>query len=306
MASKLLYQLKSILTMFVRKLKSKFQNEYFIGKYKISIPPNFALPDYQHNFRLYDKFLPVLANCFTSKGLIIDVGANIGDTAIMLVQNCNNLIVCIEPSDIFFPYLEKNINILDSEDRSRISIVKKLVGTGALTGKLSHTLGGTAGINKNEKISINNQIPLDKIIHDVSNILLLKVDTDGFDFDVIKSAQSILSDSEPILFWENYTSDDFQYGEFEKLYSLLTTKGYKYIYIFDNYGNIIAEQSDFIILSSINKYICSMYKSCSTRTIGYTDVLASTDRYYSVLDEAINKYKIEYIYKAPAMNNHVL
>lgn len=126
------------------RVKKIGRSKYKIGKYMISIPPNFALPKLQSTVKLYDRFLPVLASKIDAENkLIIDVGANIGDTTIAMMQHCKNRFLCIEPSSVL-PYLEENIKNLSPEDYKRISIIKKLVGTGNLFGELKHRDRGTA------------------------------------------------------------------------------------------------------------------------------------------------------------------
>ena len=114
------------------------------GKYEIEIPPNYGLPNIQKNNKLYDRFLPILAKYLSSEKLIIDIGANIGDTTIARLQNCDNPIICIEPSNIFFPYLERNIKSLSSIDYNRSITSNKFVGTGLFSGELVHSSWGTA------------------------------------------------------------------------------------------------------------------------------------------------------------------
>ena len=87
---------------------------------------------------------------------------------------------------------------------------------------------------------------------------MLKVDTDGFDYDVIKSTrEGILSNSEPIFpILGNEITEDFQINGYNGLYSLLDIKGYKYVYIFDNYGNMITESKTILKYSeNINSYM---------------------------------------------------
>lgn len=284
-----------ILVVIYRKLTAKQKGKYKIGKYEIEIPPNYALPNYQKHIKLYDRFLPVLAKHLSSHKLIIDVGANIGDTAIAILQQCENPIICIEPSEVFFPYLEENIKNLTPTDLKRMKTINKFVGTGLLSGELNHSFWGTATVNVVEDHNEITHIGLDILIADSSDVILLKVDTDGFDFDVIKSAKKILADSEPILFWENQMSEDFQCNGFKELYALLTKQGYKYIYIFDNFGNLITEEADFKTLENINAYIYSMDKYGCTRSFNYTDILAATEKNYLIVKGAINEYKLNWI-----------
>lgn len=293
---------KHIIHQILRKVQGLFNTKhkntrYKIGNYEIEIPPHFALPGFQKSFKLYDHFLPILAKNLNREGLIIDVGANIGDTAIAMIQYCKNPMICIEASDTIYPYLEKNLKSIGSEYLSRVKTCKALVGTGSIKGILHHTKGGTAGLRIIADANTITHVALDNIIEDVSDVLLLKVDTDGYDFDVIKSAEQVLTHSEPILFWENEISEDFQYIGFNNLYDLLEEKGYKHIYIFDNFGNIMIEESNFETLRNINSYIYSMKKYNCTRTIYYTDILASTEKNSICIRKAIDEFKTKWINK---------
>ncbi|MES2387918.1 MAG: FkbM family methyltransferase [Bacteroidota bacterium] len=284
---------KAILSLTSPKLKN-----YKIGRYNIDIPDNFSLPGHQVNFKLYDRFLPVLAkNVDSPTKVIIDVGANIGDTAIAMLQECSNPIICIEPSDVFFKYLETNLGKLNAVDRARIKTIKSLAGSGSISGTLDHNTESTASIKIAENPTSETHVSLDKLIADNTNVIMLKVDTDGFDFDVIRSAKQILTESEPVLFWENEISEDFQFNGYLEMYEILKAKGYKYLYIFDNFGNLIAEESDFNTLENINRYLFTMKTSNTTRTFYYTDVLAVTDKYHHLAQKAISDFRKEWIYR---------
>ncbi|MCU0371683.1 MAG: FkbM family methyltransferase [Ignavibacteria bacterium] len=283
-----------------RKLMSGSRSKYKIGNYEIEIPPDFALPRYQKANRLYDRFLPVLVKNIDTENknkIIIDVGANIGDTVIALLQNSDNPVICIEPSDFFFPYLERNLKAVPSSVSSRVKTIKKLVGTGLISGTLDHTDGRTATLKVDESQEVSTHVALDKLIDDKSDVILLKVDTDGFDFDVINSAEGILSESNPLLFWENEITEEFQLKGFNKVYELLRVKGYKYVYIFDNYGNLITESEGFDILKNINSYAYSIRKHNCTATFYYTDILAATEKYSLIAQNAVKEYRKEWINK---------
>lgn len=280
-----------------RKLMTRNETKYKIGKYEIEIPPNYGLPGIQKNNKLYDRFLPVLAKYLSSKKLIIDIGANIGDTAISILQTCENPIICIEASDIFFPYLIKNINLLPDFDLNRITTINKFVGTGLLSGDLDHSTWGTASVQITNNPQINTHTPLDILVEDNSNVVLIKVDTDGFDFDVIKSAEKIISHSKPILYWENQISEDFQLNGFNELYNMLIKYEYRHIFIFDNFGNLITEENNFETLRNINSYVYSIDKHNCTRSIYYTDILATTEQHYLTTKAAIKEFKTDWINK---------
>ncbi|WP_197055433.1 FkbM family methyltransferase [Gillisia sp. Hel_I_29] len=277
-----------------KKGNSQKNIEYSIGKYTVNIPHNHPLPQYQKSNKLYDRFLPVLVKNLNSDKIIIDVGANVGDSTIALIQNCENPIYSIEPSELFYPYLEKNIKKLLYSDKKRVICLNKFIGTGDFNGQLLHS-GGSASVTTESCSNVINYETLDGLIQDHSAVELIKVDTDGYDFDVLKSSGNILIKSEPILFWENQMFEEFQIKGFNDLYKILEKIGYKYIYIFDNFGNLIIEESDFITLKKINSYVLSMDRNQSTRTFFYTDILAATERNHSTVKKAMLEYKKDWL-----------
>lgn len=267
---------------------------YQIGSVKLRLPENHSLLLYQKNHKLYDRFLPHLAKYLNQEKLLIDIGANVGDTTIAMIQNCNNPIFSIEPSELFYSYLKRNIKNLSFPYRKRVKCINNFIGTGDLKGEFVHT-GGTASVTTASNSELIDYKTLDSIIEDDSDVELIKVDTDGYDFDVLKSSENILVKSEPILFWENQMFEKFQIKGFEDLYDLLQKIGYRYIYIFDNFGNLIIEESDFKTLKKINSYVLSMERNQSTRTFFYTDILASTEKNYSTVKKAILEYKKDWL-----------
>lgn len=273
------------------------KRKYKIGKFEICVPPNHALPKYQFRFKLYDRFLPHLVKFLDSPGTIIDIGANIGDTTIAMLQNCKNPIISIEPSDYFYKYLEKNISSLDKTLIDRVSLFKNLIGTSELSGSLDHTKKGTASINLVNSNPNNNFVKLDELIDHSINISLLKVDTDGFDYDVLLSGKKTIEHSKPMIFWENEINNNLQFEGYKKLYAFLESIGYSYIYLFDNYGNILYEDNKFETLIHLNKYILSMSKFGCTRTFYYTDILAVHEKDITKTKLAIEEYRKQFIDK---------
>lgn len=278
----------------INKIIVRNQN-YRVGDCQIVIPSSSNLPRNQKKHPLYDRFLPVLASHLTS-GTVIDVGANIGDTLVAMAQNCSNSFVCVEPSDMFFNYLEKNASSIQQNDGRQIKLIKEMVGCGHLLGHIVGD-GSTAHLEVTNNSTQSKHVPLDTIINEHSDVVLIKSDVDGYDFDVIRSSEKILMQSEPILFWENEFFNDFQYEEYGKLYGFLEEKGYSNLYIFDNFGNLLAEKSDYKTLKDINAYLNNMIKYKATRTFFYTDILASTEKRKLVIEKAVDDYKINYIKK---------
>jgi FkbM family methyltransferase len=270
-----------------------------VGSIAIDVPPKHPLREYQERNRLYDKFLPVLARNLPldESTIIVDIGANIGDTTIGILQECRNRIISVEPSDLFYPFLEKNLLKVSSEERARVKAIKQLVGTGRFVGDLVHLQAGTAHIRPTAASSKNTHpVPLDDLVESRSRVVLVKVDTDGFDFDVLLSAKHTLSSSKPILFWENAPEEDYHQSGFEELYEMLESLSYKHIFVFDNFGNLMTEEISYRTLKHINSYLISMSRFRCTRTIHYVDILAATDEHAKTVHDAIADYKSNFIF----------
>lgn len=298
------YKMKKILKQFIPPILIKFleplkvlfrdksKSSIFVQGVEMVAPFGFPLEDYQKEYKTYDRLLPVLVKHIGPKGVLVDIGANIGDTLFSIVKKCKNEIICIEPSDIYYEYLETNYNKLVESESSRVKLVKKFIGTGSFTGKLIHE-HGTAHIevDNNDKVEF---VELDKLFFD-KDLKLIKVDTDGFDYDVLLSSKKIIQKQKPILFWENLIEHEFQMKGFDELYSFLSDNGYNNIYVFDNFGNIIVQSSSFDTLIDLNEYLYSQLKFNCHRTFHYTDILAATIQDKDVVESAIAEFKNEII-----------
>lgn len=95
--------------------------------------------------------------------------------------------------------------------------------------------------------------------HQISfnDVDLIKIDTDGFDYEVIIGMADKLSEVSPILHWENAIEEDGtdkSYNGYKRLEKYLLDSGYDDFCIFDNFGNYLFKGNiDFY--SNINEYL---------------------------------------------------
>ena len=198
----------------------------------------------------------------------------------------------MEPSEYFYPFLEKNIKNLPTEYKNRVNCINKFIGSSQYKGSLDHSGGGTATRNQeNSSESVVQTISMDELIPSGKSASLIKVDTDGFDFDVLLSGKETLKTSEPILYWENLMEKEYQEDGYNKLYDALEEIGYDHIYVFDNYGYLMLHDTDFDNLKKLNQYVNDLAKHSDHKTIYYTDVLAVTAKNKHVAEAAIQEYK---------------
>ena len=141
---------------------------------------------------------------------IIDVGSNIGSVTLPLADNFkNSKIYSIEPTIYAFEKLKENIN-LNPKLRKRIKIFNYFISQKKKKIKFVHSSwkldfhdkkhGIHRGILKetsNKAISLDNLFKKNK-----TPIKLIKIDVDGYELEVLKSAEKLLKKEKPIIYFE--------------------------------------------------------------------------------------------------------
>lgn len=98
----------------------------------------------------------------------------------------------------------------------------------------------------------------------------IKVDTDGFDFKVLRSAKEYLAESKPSLFFEwDKEHLEVQGEDYLSIFSLLEECGYKDLVIFDNFGSMLCVLN---VQDSLNLRLLMEYVERSSKNIYYYDV----------------------------------
>jgi FkbM family methyltransferase len=274
---------------------------YLSGKYNILLPRDHRLPSFQKYSPLYDRFLPVLALFLPSNTTVIDIGANCGDT-IAAMASCNISLkyFAIEADPSFYSFLCSNVNKIIRQDpmlniRTCNVLVGKEVDSVLLTG-----IGGTKKAylpnldsTQDQHLHLRSKT-LDAIIADSSinpaEISLLKVDTDGFDYDSINSAWITIKTSTPALFFECQFETQEQINGYIELINKLYQLGYVHWSLFDNFGGVIDSNSSLDQIFALIDYIHLQNKGFSTRTLWYIDILCCTDRFSGVASSALAEY----------------
>ncbi len=269
--------------------------EYQCGRFVIQLPADHDLPVYQKNHQQYDRFLPVLVKRIQAPGTVIDVGANVGDTlAFMIDANSQMAYVCVEPDAEFFDLLQKNIE--------RIRAVcgdTKVEAINSLAGKSVENVGlvGSAG-TKHAVVGAGNQasVTIDEMLRDrnLPTVRLLKSDVDGFDFDVLNSAEGLLQAERPILFFECQYLLEFQRDEYLVTIGKLHSLGYQSWCVFDNFGALILQATDIAVLAQLIDYVSRQNFGKSTRTVHYFDILAWAPDDDAVVSAAISDYQAKF------------
>lgn len=292
---RLLSKITNRLSRYTQKVKTalNINTEYQYTHFSIALPADHLLPTYQKEHHLYDRFLPHLSKYIEAKSTVIDIGANCGDTlASMYDANQNLTYICVEADEGFFDLLKRNVlRIKAFDENASIHTVKALVGKNITNVSLEGS-GGTkkaiVGDSRNTLLSqsIDDIVSLTK----TTNIRLLKTDVDGFDYDVIDSAESILNSDLPIIFFECEFDHLFQKTGYEQTIANLQSKGYENWVIFDNFGEVVLRTNDTRNINQLLEYVWRQNTKGATRTIHYYDVLATTKKDSALIDKVIEDY----------------
>lgn len=160
---------------------------------------------------------------------ILDVGANIGHVALNMAQKVgkNGKVFTFEPEPRNFRSLQKNI-ALNPWATDRIVAVNEGMGSspGVFTMYLVNKLnrgGNRILLNQNgqehtEKVEIRVAV-IDQFIREqkITRVDLLKIDVEGFEYEVLKGAEETLKAYKPTLFVELSENNLKQNGASSKM-----------------------------------------------------------------------------------------
>lgn len=183
---------------------------------------------------------------------VIDVGANVGDSAAIVQHRVKSPVLCIEGNPKFLPLLRKN-----SEHLFQISIEASFVGENITKVKPVNQLG-TAYLEEDANgLSIATISSVIEKHPAFANAKLLKIDTDGFDNKIIRGAAQFLKQSKASIFFEYdpfYLAKQHEMGT--DIFDFLVDLGYHKWVVFDNFGRYLMTltQNDKHLFVNLHQY----------------------------------------------------
>lgn len=208
----------------------------------LTIPYGHALPSYRRNHPSYDTPLAKIVHTLSSTQpvVMIDVGANIGDSAAVALASGAERILCIEGDPLYLDLLTKNFA---GEDR--VSVIPALISDrpGTLTLRRQHGTASISATGGTPVIAYSFEECL-ATIPSFREANLLKVDTDGYDLAVLRSAKEWLTSRRPHLFFEyDPALLRAQSEQPHEVWGLLEDCGYRRVRVFTNYGDRFADST---------------------------------------------------------------
>ena len=212
----------------------------------LNLPLSHQLPIYISAHPEYDKLIGRISSWLRKDYesiTFIDVGANVGDSIAHFRPSPNDLIIAIEPNEKFYSFLLKNYGYL-----SNIKIIKSICSSKEEYLKLTfNENNGTASLINVDSAPIIETTTIDLISSQIINkkqINFIKIDTDGYDFEVLKGAREAISINSPVCMFECDVFNNKNYvADINEALYFFHTRGYSYFLVYDNYGYLIGKHS---------------------------------------------------------------
>lgn len=214
-----IYYIRTICESLTLYLANLHKNKVLKEKDGVWYYENFALPRNHFNNQIFwDKyFITELKTLDKVKnGDIVDVGAFIGDSAILFEKYTNKNVLAFEPVTSSYDDLLKTIKINNSD-----KIIPYKFGLGSHKQELLISIFDSSGVGatlrqdrKEHKINKQETIKIDKLDDIVKNenlkIGLIKVDVEGAEQDFLEGALDTIKSQKPALIIAIYhTGEDF-------------------------------------------------------------------------------------------------
>lgn len=215
-----------------------------VGRFSIDVPSISPLATYYTKNPAYSLQLGRLASVVKTKYpklKVIDVGANVGDTACIIKTAEEVPMLCVEGDPFIFPFLEKNVRKLGGVTAHQLFMGEK---TGAISANFDKSgWNTTIQPDKTNAAPLMQITSMDDFIAGQSgraDIKLVKIDAEGFDCLIIRGGKEFIREVSPVITFEYNRENMSAIGEngLDTL-SMLAKLDYSEIVYHDNAGRFI-------------------------------------------------------------------
>ena len=208
------YQLYRVKTFFKNYIKYK----NIVKKYNIKFSHWYKHYEFIENPEMYLKYIPKLNET------IVDIGSQYGDYDILWNKLFNSNVISIEALEKNYKELIKDIKL----NNSNITALNYIVGDGNII--ISNVKGNM--LNKADIGNLYTSKKLDEILN-VNKIDILKIDVEGFEYEVLVGSINTINKFKPRIIIETHNEKLF-----DKCFDFLTKINYKLDFANKNFNRI--------------------------------------------------------------------
>lgn len=200
---------------------------YRIGGIELELPLSHELPFYRKDHPRYAENVGRIAA--ELGGPVVDIGANVGDTAAVIRAASPVPILCVEGDDRFFAILRRNAERFDPPVELEHAYVDAPARAGVERGRgTARLVGGDATVRTRTLGEILADHPR------FAEPALVKIDTDGYDVPILLAELDLLERLKPALFFEY----DPYLGADPVVFRRLAEIGYATVHVYENTGEL--------------------------------------------------------------------
>ncbi len=212
------------------------------------LPRRHALPYFTIDGSSYGQNLVRIAEGLApSEGgnlVVLDVGANIGDSAAQILAAVEATFVCVEPDPRWLPYLDENVG-----RRPGVSVEPSVLLAEPTAAGLRPVRDrpGTTRYRVDADADPTPSLTVEELSerHPVlDGVRLIKTDTDGFDVALVPALARTFSATRPVIFFEfdpALTGETTPGVDPHALWGSLVELGYSTAAVWHNYGHALGQ-----------------------------------------------------------------
>lgn len=238
---------------------------------KMVLPWSHRLPDYARVGPDYGQNLVQLA-ALLAEGeeqlTVLDVGANVGDSTLQILNVADARVLCVEADRYFLKYLRINV-----EDDPRVEIEASLLSTTDHAVEMAPVrVGGTTRFEPGTSDLTAPSVSTDELrarYPDFANLRLAKSDTDGYDVQLMPAIARTWASSHPVLFFEyDHRLSRVAGNDPLAVWPMLAGLGYTAVAVWDNGARPLGRFD----IADVTAAAARLDNAFTVRTGGYWDV----------------------------------
>jgi FkbM family methyltransferase len=216
------------------------------------MPRSHRLGDYAAIYPAYGQNLVSIAAALAKRRSlhVVDVGANVGDSALQILGAAAARVLCIEGDEYWLPFLERNAASMAEGivlERSFVAFGQSAAGDGPSVRAIRRA-GTTAFVpSQSEGLAGKARTPADILARhpEFRGADLIKSDTDGYDTELVPAFVEACEGGHPVVFFEYDPRLTELVGSLpaDRVWDRLQALGYSRVLVWDNTGRPVGEMS---------------------------------------------------------------